>query len=107
MPSINHVAKRRHKAVEQLAKLPGAVLSDDADAFGPLNHPEVGEVRKASCLNNPAFLIGLNESGGKGKQIDLLLANTELLEFLDRVLTPLVARVEALEAEKRTRKGSN
>jgi len=96
MASTSAIAARRIQVIKRLAALPGAVVNGelaDTDHTGQLQ---------------------MRTSGVNANQHDILLANVELLEFLDRVLTPLVARIEALEAfgtaisasESKQRKGS-
>lgn len=78
MASISAIAARRGRVTDKLVNLPGAVVRGEAA--------------------NTKDQIELSTSGVNVTAHDILLSNTQLLEFLDRVLTPLVARVEALEA---------
>jgi hypothetical protein len=87
MAGKSAIAARRINVINNLERLPGAIV--DADA------PSAKDK------------IGLKTSGVNVTSHDLLLSNTELLEFLDHVLTPLVARVDALEAELNMKKGTN
>jgi hypothetical protein len=80
MASTSAIAKRRIQVVERLSRLPGAIINTEATD------------------TDHAGQLQMRTSGVNVNQHDILLSNVELLEFLDRVLTPLVARVEALES---------
>src|SRR5690242_18427671 len=86
MPSINSVANRRLRILERVAELPGAVRNGE-------------ELRdQQGSPTDTGFLIGLGNAASKADPLNLFTAQTEVLELVYRVLMPLVARVEALEA---------
>jgi uncharacterized Fe-S cluster-containing radical SAM superfamily enzyme len=86
MPSVNSVTNRRLGTLKRIAELPGAVQDDEALKDQQGSPSDFG------------FLVGLSNAASKSDQLSLLTAQTEVLELFYRVVTPLVARIEALEA---------
>jgi hypothetical protein len=102
MPTIESLVKRRYEVVTQLAKLPGAVL--DEQEFGTHQNPDMDEVSRSSQLADVAFQVGL-KSGSAAADLRSFTVDVQTLEFLNRVLTSIVERIEKLEVVKKVKGG--